>query len=370
MTDGINISVYSTQIIPTQYELKGYSGLELIAALLAKYLDDHGHTVSLFATTDSYHPPNGHLYAMQPASASFGKNIAFGQGVPPHEVFKQYWKDERSKQALMESDIICDMSWGYYPYALKDTKGDALCHVHHGPDPGFQQKPPMEHPCLMGVSHNHAMRLSDMSGSTFRGVQNGIYLPHYPYHAEKDDYLLWISRIYAFKGTHRFIDICEKSKQHGIIAGGSFGDTKDYVDMIKKRCEASSYVEYLGEVSFDKKVDLYQHARAVLLPTINTLPLGDGSTGSFIEPYGLVVPEANACGTPVIVTPSGGWQETMLHGYNGYHALSNDEFIHYINRLDEIQPEDCRRMAEHFSYERMGHNYLHVFQDILEGKRW
>jgi len=75
--------------------------------------------------------------------------------------------------------------------------------------------------------------------------------------------------------------------------------------------------------------------------------------------------EANATGTPTIVTPNGGWVESMIHGYNGYFANSNKEFEYYIKKIDDIKPENCREMAERFDYKIMGENYLNLFKEIV-----
>ena len=352
----MKISIYSTQILDTPP--KGYGGLENIAYLEAKYLSEQGHTVYLFATEDSYEPPTGHLFSVGKA------------GMNPIDAWRAYWNDERSRKALMESDIVHDHSWGYYPYSVAD-KLKNICHTHHGPDPGFSQPPSISHPNLIAVGFNQAKRFQEQTGLQWRTVHNGIDISKYPFHKEKEDYLLWISRVYAFKGTHRFINICNKMKMKGYVVGGSFGDVADYVQMIKDKCDKSEYVDFIGEVPFERKVELYQKAKAVVLPTIDKLPLKKGGFASFIEPFGLIIPEANATGTPVIVTPSGGWKETLIHGLNGFHANSDEEFEFYIKRVldGEIKEEDCRWIAEQFDYKKMGERYLQLFKEI-EGGGW
>lgn len=372
----MKISIYSTQVIPTSPDLGRYGGLEKICGLQAKYFAEQGHEVHLFATLGSYSTDKVKLHAM----AEPGK-------IAPMQAWKNYWDNPQTRQILKDADIVCDHSWNYYCYSVhKELKH--LCKVHHGPDPGFnpQNKPPMEKPNLIAVSHNHAKQLTKQSGITFRGVENGINLDNYPFQKKKKDYYLWISRIYPFKGCHRFIDICNKAHVKGIIAGGSYGDPKEYVDQIKKAINNSPYVNIEGKigtdsvskdgqvgvgVSHEKKVELYQNAKAVVIPSIEQLPNSQGGAVRFIEPFGLITVEANACGTPVITAPSGGWHETMTHGLNGFFANSDDEFVYYMKRIDEIKPEDCRRVAEHFSYKRMGAEYLKLFKEIVEeGKGW
>jgi len=376
----MKIAIYSTQIIPSNPDLKQYGGLELICGLQAKYFSEQGHQVSLFASKDSYFSDGkgGMLYV--------AGNLPAGQ-VNPVAAWQAYWKDERSRTALKDADIVCDHSWNYYPYAAMNELKH-ICHVCHGPDPSYKVPPTIEKPNLIGVSHNHARHLLPQGGGKiFRGVENGIDLDNYPFKKDKEEYFLWLSRIYAPKGAHRFISICDKMQVKGIVAGGSFGDDMTYVNQIKQMIENSKYVTAVGKlgpesisedgqkgvgISHEEKVRLYQNAKAVIMPTVDVLPIVNQPNNfiQFIEPFGLISIEAGSCGTPVIVSPSGGWQETMTHGLNGFFANDDSEFIYYMKRIDEIKAEDCRRVAEHFSYKRMGEEYIHLFEEILAGREW
>jgi len=346
----MKIAIYSTQVIDTPP--KGYGGLELIVYLLAKYLDEHGYKVYLFATEDSYEPENGILFSVGKA------------GTNPREAWGKYWNDSRSRNALKSADIVWDNSWEYYPYAVAD-KLKHVCHTHHGPDPSFRRPPPIKKPNFITVGFQLARRFQEITGIEWRTVHNGIDISKYPFKREKEDYLLFVGRMYRFKGVHRFINICNKLKQRGIIIGGSFGDLPSYTKTIKDMAEKSKYVEFLGEVDFETKIKFMQNAKAVIIPNIYR-----ANNAEFPEPFGLVPIEANACGTPVISSPIYGLTETVIHGINGFHANSDDEFIYYIKRIDEIKPEDCRRMAEHFRYERMAEEYLKLFNEIMEGREW
>jgi len=375
----LKIVLYSTQVIATHPSLNQYAGLETMVGLQAKYFSEQGHQVCLFAAKDSYFSDGkgGMLF--------IAGNLPAGQ-VNPVAAWQAYWNDERSRNALRDADIVCDASWGYYPYAVaKELRH--IAHEQHGPDPGFTTKPPVDKPNLIGVSHNHAKRLSQMSGVTFRGVENGIDLDNYPFKKDKGDYFLWLSRIYEPKGTHKFIEICNKMQVKGVISGGSFGDRDVYVNQIKQMVDNSQYVTIEGKIgtdsvsadgqkgvgiSHEKKVELYQNAKAVVIPSIENLQIINqpGQLYQFIEPFGLIGIEAGSCGTPFVGLASGGWQETITHGLNGFFANSLEEYIYYLRRIDEIKPEDCRRVAEHFSYKRMGAEYLKLFEEILAGRSW
>ena len=354
----MEIAIYSTQIIPSKPDLERYGGLELEVGLLSKILSETGNVVNLFATTDSYQPPNGRLYAAGKAGT-----------VHPVTAWKSFWDNQVSRDALKNSDIVCSMDWDYAPYSVAHELKH-LCSVWHGPTLGFVNKFPMEKPNLIAVSFNHAKNMMKLkSGVEWRAVQNGIDLEKYPFKKEKGDYLLWVGRIFHPKGAHRFIDICDKLQMKGIMCGGSFGDDPNYKIFIKDKLAKSKFVTTVGdvgsEIPHEKKVELYQNAKAVIQPSVEDFP-----GGQFIEPFGLIVPEANACGTSTIVTPSGGWNETTIHGKTGFFANTDDEFCYFVKRLGEIKPEDCRAHAEHFSYKRTGAEYLRLFEEIIAGRGW
>lgn len=352
------ISIYSTMVLDTPPS--GYGGLENIAYLLARYLTEQNHTVYLFATADSYEPRPGHLFACGKA------------GVNPVQSWKAFWDDSKSKNALKESDIVCDMSWNYYPYSVyNDLKN--LCHVIHAPDPGFQTRPPVEKPNLMGVGFHQSKLLSRYTNLEVRTVQNGIELEKYEYNPKpisERERLLWISRIYRPKGTHRAIEIANELKMPIDIVGGSFGDQRDYVDMIKDMCNKSSYATFHGEVSFEKKLEFYKNAKCVILPIEEKNILANGTEWYWNEPWGLIPQEANASGSPIIVSPNGGFMESMLHGINGFFANSNREFKYFIKQVDTLSPKNCRNIAERFDYRVMGENYLRLFEEIISGVSW
>jgi glycosyltransferase involved in cell wall biosynthesis len=116
-------------------------------------------------------------------------------------------------------------------------------------------------------------------------------------------------------------------------------------------------VEVLGEISHDRKVDLLARARALLFPI------------DWEEPFGLVMTEAMACGTPVIVTPRGSVPEIVADGETGWILPVEDcpeGAARAIERLDEIDPTTCRERVERlFSKEAMLDGYERVFERVL-----
>lgn len=368
----MKISIYSTQIIPTNPELDEYGGLELIAGLQAKYFDEIGHEVNLFATTESFFNDDD---KNNKRCSEKAKLISVGRkGTNPIEAWKSFWDEPLSRQILKDSDIVIDHSWQYYPYSVFNELKH-VCKVWHGTDPGFNVKPPFDKPNFIGISFNQSSRMMKLCPETvWRTAYNGIPIYKYSFNPKpisERNRLLWISRIYEPKGTHRAIEIANHLKMPIDIVGGSFGDDQTYTNKIKKMCQDSKYATFIGHVSLQQKIQYYQNAKCVILPIIQkgfeTIPVPGWE---WHEPFGLVTPEANACGTPVIVSPNGGWMETMIHGLNGFFANTNDEFEYYIKQIDNIKPSDCRKQAERFDYKVMGENYMKLIKEILSGGSW
>jgi len=369
----MEIAIYSTQVIPTHPDLDEYGGLEEICGLQAKYFDEQGHDVHLFGCKGSYFTKDKD--GNRPGRDTSHLYVVGEKGTDPAAAWKKYWDEPVSKKALKDADIVVDHSWQFYPYSVYNELKN-VCKVWHGPDPGFKTKPPYPKPNLIGVSFSHAKQMMKMApGTTWRAVQNGI--PLYKYTMNKKplaerERLLWLSRIYFPKGAHRAIEIANNLKMPIDIAGGSFGDIPEYTQQIKDACNKSQYATFLGEIDFKKKLKLYQNAKCVILPIIEYggMQTPDGKPWEWHEPFGLIIPEAGACGTPTIVTPNGGWTESMIHGYNGFFANSNEEFEYYVRQIDDIKPDDCRKMAERFDYKIMGERYLNLIKEIVEGRGW
>jgi glycosyltransferase involved in cell wall biosynthesis len=358
----MKISVYSTQVLSTPPQ--GYGGLENIQYLLARYLSERGHAVNLFATSDSYNPPNGTLFS-----------VAKSGQMDELQAWRAFWANEQSRNALKESDIVCDASWLWSPYSVH-TELKHLCHVIHAPDPGFdpKNKPPMSKPNIMAVGFNQAKSLMRQTGLEVRGVQNGVDTAKYTFNGKpiaERERLLWVSRVFFPKGAHRAIKIAENLKMPIDVVGGSFGDNQAYVQQIKDMCSKSEYAKFHGEVSFDKKVEFYRNAKCVVLPIIEYERTADGRELNWLEPWGLIISEAGSCGTPTIVTPNGGFNESLVHGVNGFFANADSEFQHYVAQIDELKPEKCRMIAEMHDYKIMGDSYMKLFESMVNrGESW
>jgi len=117
-------------------------------------------------------------------------------------------------------------------------------------------------------------------------------------------------------------------------------------------------VRYLGEVRAEDKADLYAGARALLMPI------------RWPEPFGMVMVEALACGTPVIATPTGAAPEIVEHGVNGFLCATPDAMVDAVADVGRIDRRHCRAsVRQHFSIDRMVDGYLDVYGTVVNRGR-
>lgn len=354
----MRIGLYSTSSIPSKPVLEGYGGVEPFVGSLAEYFDEHGHEVHLFAPEGSYEPKHGTLH-------SFG-NKGVNEELLEHNMFTSYDKNE-----FENLDILHDNSHRHMPGAVLVPNINYTFTLH-----AIQMHVESFHLDknkynATALSYDYAKFAKWLEPRLdFRTVQDGINLKYYPFKKEKGDRLLWISRIFPPKGAHIAIEVAERTKTPIDIVGGSSVDIPSYLDQIKRMCEHSEYAKYIGEVSHEKKIEYLQNAKAVILPLSQLTRTTDGQSQLWIEAACMILLEVNACGTPVITSPNGLTGEVISEGINGFLALSINDFIEKIKRVDEIKSEMCRCRAEYFSFDKTAEKFLQLYREINEGHSW
>ena len=184
-------------------------------------------------------------------------------------------------------------------------------------------------------------------------IGNPIVVDDFPFRADKDDYLLWIGRFDDYKGPHRAIAAAREADVPLVLAGPVQPGQEEFFEREVEPHLDDERVRYIGEVGEEKR-DLYAGARALLMPI------------RWPEPFGLVMTEAMACGTPVIAFPEGSAPELVLDGETGFVVDDEHAMAEAVGRLDEIDPARCRAsMEERFDVAPVAEAYERAYEDVV-----
>jgi glycosyltransferase involved in cell wall biosynthesis len=171
---------------------------------------------------------------------------------------------------------------------------------------------------------------------------------------EKEDYFLFMGRVYEGKGTHIAIEVCREIGAKLKIAGQNNLESMGYK-------ETPEHVEFIGYADVPTRKKLMSRAKGAFAASLYT------------EPFGGVQVEMLLSGTPTITTDWGSFSENNIHGVTGYRCRTWDQFIYAAENIDKIKPENCRKFGENFSLERVAPMYEEYFQmvhDVYTGKGW
>ncbi len=198
-------------------------------------------------------------------------------------------------------------------------------------------------------------------GVNFLGnVYNGLAMEDYPFSDQSQDYLLYVGRIDAEKGTHIAIDVAAALKKKLIIAAKAdlnVPHIKRYFETeveprLKKNKEL---VTWIGEVDEQQRNELMKNAICLLHPI--TWP----------EPFGLTLIEAAACGCPVVANNLGSMKEVIKHGETGYIVNDFEEMLEAVSNIGRINRIDCRTHSlSNFSADRMVEGYLQMYRQAIK----
>jgi glycosyltransferase involved in cell wall biosynthesis len=193
----------------------------------------------------------------------------------------------------------------------------------------------------------------------FYVVYNGVPLETYKWTAqvEPDAPLVYLGRVEEIKGVHLAIEVARKSGRRCIIAGNvpeAEHHRRYFAELIQPHVDGKN-VEYVGAVDDAAKNQLLGKSAALLMPLL------------WEEPFGIVMAEALACGTPVIGLRRGSLPEIVQHGVNGFGCGSVEEMVAAVGRLPEIDRRDCRRVAEEkFSDRVIVDAYERLYREVMK----
>ncbi|MCF2145534.1 glycosyltransferase family 4 protein [Desmonostoc muscorum LEGE 12446] len=326
-----------------------YGGIELVVGLLTDELVRRGHEVTLFASGDSISLAK--LMSVHPHALRLDRTIKDYGVYEMLELASVY-------QRAGEFDIIhSHMGYAALPYA--NLVATPTVHTLHGiftPDNEkmftFGKKQPY-------ISISDSQREPRLGLNYVATVYNGIDVNNYEFHAQPENppYLAFLGRISPEKGVHLAIEIAKQSGWCLKIAGKvDVVDVEYFETEIKPQIDGEQ-IQYLGEANHTEKNALMGGAVATLFPI------------TWREPFGLVMVESMASGTPVIAMKLGSTQEVISHGRTGFLCNNIQECISAIDRVTELDRYACRQHVEnHFSIEQMVDSYEAVYQQVTGEK--
>jgi glycosyltransferase involved in cell wall biosynthesis len=206
---------------------------------------------------------------------------------------------------------------------------------------------------VISISHEQRKPLAENNwvGNVYHGLPTNLFTPNY----SGGKYLAFLGRISMEKRVDRAIDIAIRSGIPLKIAAKIDKSDQEYFDQHIKRLLDHPLIEFIGEISDKEKNDFLGNAIALVFPI------------DWVEPFGLVMIEAMACGTPVVAYNKGSVPEVIEHGLNGFIVDNDDDAIEAVKNIGLLDRRDCRKVFdERFTAARMAADYVKVYSRSLE----
>lgn len=320
--------------------------VETMTSLLTEGLVARGHDVTLFATADS--KTKAKLHAIYPHGYWHDEHMW------PWELYEMLNLAAAVERAS-EFDII-HYEAAYYPMSLAFTRLSSTPIVqtlHHSPS-GAEVKLWSRYPeaPFVAISNEQAGLLKGLN--VVGNVLHGVDTDNFTFQETPEDYLLFLGRFTDGKGPLQAIELAKRMDMKLILAAA---EDDYYRERVAPHVDGRRVV-YFGEADFQAKVKLYGGARALLYPI------------QAREPFGLVLAEAMACGTPVAALDRGAVREVVDEGVTG---LIFDDLEQMANGLSRVFDLDRRRVHERavarFGTKRMVDEYIAVYTRIVEAHR-
>ncbi|MES2650188.1 MAG: glycosyltransferase family 4 protein [Bacteroidota bacterium] len=340
----LNIAIIADPEIPVPPLL--YGGIERIIDMLVEGYVTQGHKVSLFAHSDSI--TKATLFPYKGKSSRRVFDIIKNTFLINKEIYKGNF------------DVV--HSFGRLLYLLPQLPFRLPKIMSYQREPTISQIKK-----AISLAKKNTLAFTGCSGyisdqiapfapayPIFNGVDLSIY--NFKEEVDTDAPLVFLGRIEPIKGTHIAIEVAKKTNKNLIIAGNIPNEYQNYFDTQIKP-ELNKQITYIGAVNDKQKNALLGNAAAFLMPI------------EWNEPFGIVMAEAMACGTPVIGFNRGSVPEVVINDYNGYRCNTTDQMVNHVKEINKIDRKNVRKDAEErFSSQVIIKQYLNLYQKIINNQ--
>lgn len=323
-----------------------YGGTELFVAHLAEGLASAGIDVTVYSNGES--------------TVKVKRRWLYEHSEWPIKVQEKAWLREVNHEswAIAEAMSECDVIHVQSPKALAFSRfvSAGMVLTLHGPHEDYLSEMYSHYPDVYYVCISQAQCESEKM-PRIRTIHHGIDTSQYRMSEQKQQYLSFIGRIAPLKGTHLAIDVAKRTGIPLKIAGDVQPLYREYFEKKIRPHVDGKFIEYVGLADHKAKNELLRNSMAMLFPI------------QWKEPFGLVMVEAMACGTPVLAMPGGSVPEVVQNGVSGCICRSVPELAKRALSLD-IPPARIRRyVEENFSIEHMVREYVSLYQDVVADRK-
>lgn len=300
------------------------------------------------------------MYANGESTVGVDRRWLYEKSQWPIKVAERAWLRQLNHEswAMHDAGADCDVIHVQSPQALTYSRflsRDVVLTLHGPHEPHLSEfytfYPDVHYVCISEA------QCESETMPKMRTIHHGIDVSQYKFVEKKGHYLSFIGRIAPLKGTHVAIDVAKRSGIPLKIAGDVQPMYREYFEKKIRPHIDGKFIEYVGLANHQAKNELLGNSMAMLFPI------------QWNEPFGLVMVESMACGTPVLAMPGGSVPEVVKEGVSGHICRSVPQMVQRVETLDIVPATIRKYVEENFSIDHMVRAYVSLYQDVLaEGK--
>ncbi|MFC4060790.1 glycosyltransferase family 4 protein [Planomonospora corallina] len=329
-------------VAPPWYEVppRGYGGIESVLAELITGLSRRGHEVTLVGAGRSDTPARFLRTYTSPPSERIGQAL-------PEVLHAARAYD---MIAGIDADVVHDHSLaGPLTAGARPVPTVVTCHHEVDGEFGGYYRALGTSVSMVAISEAQRRIAPDLNWAGV--VHNAVETGSFPFREHKEDWVLWLGRFNQDKGAHLAVDAARAAGRRILLAGRiTEPGEQEYFDH-KVRPRLGPDALYIGEADAARKRELLAAARCLLFPI------------QWEEPFGMVMIEAMACGTPVVALGRGAVPEVVVDGLTGFVRSRPEELAEAVEAVGALDPRDCRaRVRSRFDVEVMAEGYERIYR--------